>query len=485
MWTQLKHLVVGPPLPPEQSEHKRLGKVRALAAFSPDAISSIGYANQEIYLGLVVAGAVGLSFAFPIALAITGLLTILGLSYYQIIQAFPNGGGSYTVSRATLGTVPGLIAAASLTVDYLLCVAVSLTTGVDAIASAFNELWPYRVYLSLLLLVALTLLNLRGLRETGTVMSIPVYLFLFSYLGMLAYGMFRLSIDGPASPVVAATQATETVTLFILLRTFSTGCTAMTGIEVISNGVPSFKPPETKNAGRTMIAMATCMGVLFVGSIGLTQALGIVAGPEETILSALARHLLGSGPAYLIIQISTLIILALGANSSFAGLPRLMSVMAGDGFLPKQLAKLSSRLVFANGILLLSVSAGVLMIVFSGSSHALIPLFAVGVFLAYTLSQTGMVVFWRRQRGKGWKIRAAMNGIGALATGITFVIVGANKFSQGAWIALLLIPILVTFFLRTYARNKQTDRRSSLHHLVLPELELASSPRGIGPSDRS
>jgi amino acid transporter len=298
-------------------------------------------------------------------------------------------------------------------------------------------------------------------------MSIPVYLFLFSYLGMLAYGMFRLSIDGPSSPIVVTTQATETLTLLILLRTFSTGCTAMTGIEVISNGVPSFKPPETKNAGRTMIAMALCMGVLFVGSNALTQALGIVAGPEETILSALARHLLGSGPAYVIIQISTLIILALGANSSFAGLPRLMSVMAGDGFLPKQLTKVSSRLVFANGILLLSLSAGVLIVVFSGSSHALIPLFAVGVFLAYTLSQTGMVVFWRRQRGKGWKMKAAMNGIGAVATGITFVIVAANKFSQGAWAALLLIPILVTLFLRTYTRHKQTDRTLTLRDLLL------------------
>jgi amino acid transporter len=477
MWTQLKHLVLGPPLPPEQSEHKRLNKVRALAAFSPDAISSIGYANQEIYLGLVVAGAVGLSFAFPIALAITALLTILGLSYYQIIQAFPNGGGSYTVSRATLGTLPGLIAAASLMVDYLLCVAVSLTTGVDAIASAFNELWPYRVYLSLLLLVALTVLNLRGLRETGTVMSIPVYLFLFSYLGMLAYGMFRLSIDGPASPTVVTSGAVESVTLFILLRTFSTGCTAMTGIEVISNGVPSFKPPETKNAGRTLILMAVLMGLLFLGSNALTQVLGIVAGPEETILSALARHLLGIGPAYLLIQVSTLVILALGANSSFAGLPRLMSVMAGDGFLPKQLTKVSSRLVFANGILLLALAAGVLIIVFSGSSHALIPLFAVGVFLAYTLSQTGMVVFWRRKRGKGWRMKAAMNGIGAVATGITFVIVGANKFIDGAWIAILLIPILVVTFLRVYGQHKQVDRGSSLPDVMLPKLKPSSSPR--------
>jgi len=471
MWTALKHMVLGSPLHPEHSEHKKLNKLRALAAFSPDALSSIGYANQEIYLGLVVAGAVGLSFALPIALVITGLLMLLALSYYQIIQGYPCGGGSYAVARSTLGTVPGLIAGAALITNYLLCVAVSLTTGVDAIASAFHGLWPYRVYLSLLLLVAITILNLRGLHETGTVMAIPVYLFLFAYLGMLAYGVFRLSVDGPVSLATVTTRATQSVTLFLLLHTFSTGCTAMTGIEAISNGVPSFKPPETKNAGRTMIVMALLMGVLFLGSIGLTQVLGVVAGPEETILSALARRLLGSGPAYLLIQASTMVILALGANTSFAGLPRLMSVMAGDGFLPRQLTEVNSRSVHANGILLLALSAGVLIIVFSGSSHALIPLFAVGVFLAYTLSQTGMLSHWWRERGKGWKAKAALNGTGALATGITFVIVGANKFFEGAWVAILLVPILVILFLRVHARHSLSDRGSSLHHLTLSELE--------------
>ena len=470
MWTKLQHLVLGPPLHAEHSEHKRLGKARALAAFSPDALSSIGYANQEIYLGLVIAGTVGLSYAFPIALTITVLLAILALSYYQIIQGYPCGGGSYAVARSTLGPVPGLIAAAALITNYLLCVAVSLTTGVDAIASAFHEFWPYRVLLSLLLLVAITLLNLRGLHETGTVMAIPVYLFLFGYLGMLGYGMFRLSVDGPVSLTSVTVRATQSVTLFLLLHTFSTGCTAMTGIEAISNGVPSFKPPETKNAGRTMIVMALLMGVLFLGSIGLTQVFGIVAGPEETILSALARHLLGSGPAYLLIQASTMLILALGANTSFAGLPRLMSVMAGDGYLPKRLAKVSSCHVFANGILLLAFSAGVLIVLFSGSSHALIPLFAVGVFLAYTLSQTGMLNHWWRERGKGWKAKAALNGTGALATGVTFVIVGANKFFEGAWIAILLIPILVGLFLRVHARYEQTDLGVPLQDFSVPQV---------------
>ena len=445
-----------------QPAHKGLSKIQALAAFSPDALASIGYADQEIYLGLVIAGSLGLVYALPIALAITGLFAILALSYYQIVQKYPSGGGSYEVARTTLGTVPGLIAAAALIVNYLLNVAVSLTTGVDAIASAFHELWPHRVALSLLLLAAITLLNLRGMRESGIVMAIPVYLFLFAYLPMLGYGGIRLSLAGPSSlPPAAAPPAVQPLTMVLLLHAFSTGCTAMTGIEAISNGVPSFRPPETKNAGQTMIIMALLMGTLFLGSIGLIQYLAVIAGPQETILSALARRLLGSGPFYLIIQASTMILLTVGANTSFAGLPRLMSVMARDGFLPKQLTKLSSRSVFANGILLLAASSGVLILLFSGSSHALIPLFAVGVFLAWTLSQTGMVIHWRRERSKGWRIKASLNAVGALATGVTFIIVGAFKFLDGAWIAVLLIPMLVALFLQVHGRGSQQESRSS------------------------
>jgi amino acid transporter len=434
-------------------DRRKVSKIQGLAAFSPDALASIGYADQEIYLGLVLAGSIGLSQALPIALVITGLLVILALSYTQIIQSYPSGGGSYEVARKTLGTLPGLIAAAALIVNYLLNVAVSLTTGVDAIASAFPQLWAHRVALSLLLLLGMTILNLRGMRESGIVMAIPVYLFVFAYLSMLGYGGLRLSIGGPVSLSTTAPRAVQPLTLPLLLHTFSTGCTAMTGVEAISNGVPSFRSPETKNASQTMIVMAFLMGTLFLGSIGLIQTLAVVAGPQETILSALAHRLLGSGPAYLIIQSSTLIMLTVGANTSFAGLPRLMSVMAGDGFLPKQLTKLSSRSVFANGILLLASASAVLITLFSGSSHALIPLFAVGVFLAWTLSQTGMVIHWRRQRGRGWRLKALLNGTGAVATAITFVIVGSAKFLEGAWIAVLLIPILVVLFLQVHSRK--------------------------------
>jgi len=441
--------------PRQDAQRKRVSKLQGLAAFSPDALASIGYADQEIYLGLVIAGSIGLAYAFPIALTIIGLLAILAVSYYQVVQKFPSGGGSYEVARTTLGVVPGMIAAAALIVNYLLNVPVSITTGVDAIVSAFPTLWPHRLVLSLLLLAAMTALNLRGMRESGIVMAIPIYLFLLAYLPMLGYGAVRLSLSGPLPLAPVAPPPIQPLTTALLLHTFSTGCTAMTGIEAISNGVPSFRPPETKNAGQTLIAMALIMGTLFLGSIGLIQYLAVVAGPQETILSALARRLLGSGVAYLVIQISTMVLLAVGANTSFAGLPRLMSVMANDGYLPKRLAKANSRSVFANGILLLAAASALLIVGFGGSSHALIPLFAVGVFLAWTLSQIGMVMIWRRERSKGWRLKALLNGTGALATGITFVVVGSEKFFDGAWIALILIPILVLLFLHVHNRHKE------------------------------
>jgi len=274
---------------------------------------------------------------------------------------------------------------------------------------------------------------------------------------MIGYGAVRLSIQGPVSLNTTAPPAIQPLTTLLVMRTFSTGCTAVTGIEAISNGVPSFRSPSTKNAGQTMIMMSVLMGTLFVGSVGLTQMLGVVAGPQETILSALARRLVGTGAAYFTIQAVTLIMLTVGANTSFVGLPRLLSVLAGDGFLPKPMTKLNSRGVFANGILLLALAAAVLIIAFSGSSHALIPLFAVGVFLAYTLSQTGMVRYFRRERNGRWRLKAALNGIGAIMTGVTFIIVGYTKFVGGAWIALLLIPMLVLTFVQVHGRGREVD----------------------------
>ncbi len=476
----LRELLIGSPLPTGRLGAERLNKVRALAAFSPDALSSIAYANQEIYLGLLVAGAAGLAYSWPIALTIAALLVVLALSYFQTIHAYPGGGGSYTVARENLGTRVGLVAAAALLIDYVLTAAVSLTAGVAAIASAFPALWPYRVSLALLLLLVITLANLRGLRETGTLMGVPVYFFLFSYLAMLAYGAVRALMEGSVPFAVAAPVAAQPLTVLLILHAFASGCTALTGIEAISNGIPAFKPPESRNAGRTLLVMALLMGALFVGSVGLTQYFGVVAGPEETILSALARRILGQNVAYFVVQIATLLVLAVAANTSFAGFPGLASILARDGFLPRQLSQRGDRLVYSNAMVLLAALTGLLIVLFGGDSHALIPLFAVGVFLAFTLSQAGMVLHWVRQRGPGWRIKALLNGLGALTTVVTLLVVAASKFIDGAWIVLLLIPLLVLAF-----RAVQRHYGQVVHSLTLrglpPSLRPLPGPRVVLP----
>lgn len=480
MLDSFKHLLIGPPLPTRQLADVRLNKVRALAAFSPGALSSIAYANQEIYLALILAGSLGLSQALPVSLVITALLAIVALSYYQTVHGYPSGGGSYLVARENLGTLPGLLAASALLVDYLLTAAVSLTAGVEALASAFPALWAYRVEVSLVLLAVITLINLRGTKETGTLMSVPVYLFLIVYLTMLAYGAFRILAGDGTSLTTTAPAAVQPLTFLLLLRAFATGCTAMTGIEAISNGVPVFRPPEPRNAGRTLLVMALLMGVLFVGSIGITQAMGVVAGPQETILSALARRLLGSGPAYLLVQAATLLILAVAANTSFAGFPRLAAVLAADHFLPRQLTGLGDRLVFANGILMLSLATAGLIIAFRGDSHALIPLFAVGAFLAYTLSQAGMVKHWARVRGRRWQLKASINGIGAVATAITLLVVLVEKFLAGAWLTVIAIPALIVVFLQIRRHYQTVAEQLSLRGLP-PSLRPAPTPRIVLP----
>lgn len=486
MLSKLKSALIGTPLPTQQLGEKRLNKIRALAAFSPDALSSIAYANQEIYLGLIVAGSAGLGLAWPIGVAITALLAMVALSYFQTIQGYPSGGGSYVVARENLGTLPGLVAAGALLIDYLLTAAVSLTAGVEAIASAFPALYKIRVEIALVLLFLITIANLRGLRETGTLMAIPVYLFLFTYFPMLVYGIIVLFSHGRVPIATVAPSATQPLTLFLILHTFATGCTALTGVEAISNGVPAFKSPESKNAGRTLIVMAILMGILFAGSIGLTQYLGIIAAPNETILSALARRLLGSGLPYVVIQFSTMLILAVAANTSFAGFPRLAAILAKDGYLPRQFTGLGDRLVFANGIISLSVATGILIIIFGGTSHLLIPLFAVGVFLAFTLSQAGMVRHWWRERRKNrqWLPKAIINGIGAMATFATLLIVGISKFREGAWIIVLLIPIFVIAFQRIHQHYLDVGKQLSLKGLPpnlkpLPPMRLVVPVSGV------
>jgi amino acid transporter len=480
MFAHLKDFLIGPPLPTRQLGEKKLNKIRALAAFSPDALSSIAYANQEIYLGLLIAGSAGLVWASPIGLAIVIVLMIAAISYYQTIHAYPSGGGSYIVARSNLGTFPGLVAAGALLIDYVLTAAVSLTAGVAAIASAFPILWPHRVTFALILLGFIMLINMRGLRETGTLMSIPVYLFLFTYLPMLIYGFFVLWRDGPGTLAVTAPVASQPFTLFLLLHAFATGCTALTGIEAISNGVPAFKHPESDNAGKTLIVMAVLMGVLFLGSIGLTQYLAVIAGPQETILSALARRVLGNGPFYFIIQTTTLLILTVAANTSFADFPRVAAILAKDGFLPRQFTGLGDRLVFVNGIFMLAGATAVLIIAFNGDSHSLVPLFAVGAFLAFTLSQSGMVLHWWRERGPHWQLKMVANSIGALATGLTLFVVGITKFREGAWITIILIPGLVMMFLKVRAHYQEVAKELSLHG-VPPSLKPVSASRVVIP----
>ncbi len=476
MFSHLKDFIIGPSLPTISGWGNRLNKLRALAAFSPDALASIAYANQEIYLGLIVAGTAGLAYALPISLAIGSLLAIVALSYFQTIHAYPSGGGSYVVARSNLGTIPGLVAAAALLIDYLLNAAVSLTAGVAAIASAFPELLRYRIGIALFLLLIITLLNLRGMQETGTVLAVPVYLFITVYLIMIGFGFIRLFIEGPAPLPPAAIPTFEPVTIFLVLHAFSTGSTALTGVEAISNGVPAFEPPESKNAGRTLMVMAFLMAILFLGTTALTHFFAVIAGPQETILSALSRKLVGTTPFYYLIQLVTLAILTVAANTSFAGFPRLAAILARDAFLPRQLSSLGDRLSFTNGIILLSTGTAALIIFFGGDSHALIPLFAVGAFLAFTLSQSGMVLHWLKERGRGWILKSGINGVGALATGTTLTVIAISKFTGGAWITILLIPTIVFIFVRVHKHYQIVRQELSLHGLP-PSLRPISPTR--------
>jgi amino acid transporter len=479
---QLREWLIGSPLPTHRLAAQRLDTARALAALSPDALSSIAYANQEIFLGLVVAGAAGLTYSLPIALAIAGLLVILTLSYSQTIRAYPAGGGSYTVARENIGVSVGLVAAAALMTDYVLVAAVSLTAGVAAISSAFPAIEPYRVGLSLLLLAIITIANLRGIHESSTLMSIPVYLFIVSYLGMLAYGVTRAITEGPGSYLASSLSSIgeAPITAFLILHTFASGCTALTGIEAISNGTQMFQPPESKHAVQAMRIMALSMGLLFLGTVGLTQFFAVTPAAEETVLSALARRIFGSGGLYIFIQASTLLILLVAANTSFAGFPRLASILARDGYLPRQLSYLGDRLVFSNGMILLAALTGILILLFAGDTHALIPLFAVGVFVAFTLSQAGMVLHWIREREQGWQLKTLTNGLGALTTAVALSVIAISKFADGAWIVMLLIPIFVLGFRAVHKHYEEIASELSLSGVHFTSVPLPS-PRIVMP----
>ncbi|HEV8202571.1 MAG TPA: APC family permease, partial [Candidatus Polarisedimenticolia bacterium] len=431
---------------------ERLGVPLALAVFASDALSSVAYATEEILLVLSTAGMAALHFSLPIAITITGLLGLLIASYRQTVHAYPDGGGSYLVARENLGTMPGLISAAALLIDYILTVSVSSAAGVAAVTSAIPALQGHKVAMGILFVAIIAVANLRGVRESGRVFAIPTYLFIFSVVLLIGVGLWRAWRGEPAieAPVGTLPETTHMVTLFLLMRAFSSGCAALTGIEAISNGVKAFKPPETRHAAQTQVIMGCILGVFFLGITWLAHVFGIVPGAGQTVISQLGHAVFGSGAAYFLLQAATASILLVAANTAFAGFPRLTSILANDRFLPRQLATLGDRLVYSNGILILSAAAMLLLIVFQGETHALIPLYAVGVFLAFTLSQAGMVRRHLRVRDGAFRMHAALSAAGATATGLALAVIAITKFTHGAWIVVVLIPALVVSFLRTH-----------------------------------
>jgi amino acid transporter len=449
LFPQLKRLVVGKPIPSHLAHHERLSKVTGLAVLSSDALSSVAYATEEILRVLVLVGVGALGYASPIAFVIAGILAIVVFSYRQTIHAYPSGGGAYLVSKDNLGEMPALIAAASLLIDYVLTVAVSIAAGVAAITSAFPEWHVNRIELTLAFVALLMIGNLRGIRESGRIFAVPTYFFIVTTLGLIAIGAWR-AFTGGIHPVAAGESiqsAGDPLTLFLLLTAFANGCTAMTGVEAVSNGVPAFRPPESKNAAATMLMMAVLSITMFLGITLLAHAYGVAPNDRETVVSQLARGVFGDrGVAYYAVQAATMLILVLAANTAYADFPRLASILARDRYVPRQFMNQGDRLAFSNGIVGLSAFAAVLLVGFGGDTHALIPLYMIGVFVSFTLSQAGMVVHWKRAGGPGWRTSALVNGIGALVTGVVLLVVAVTKTVEGAWLILLLIPANVALF---------------------------------------
>ena len=458
----LKRWLVGDPLKTAQARHERLSKTIALAIFSSNAISSVAYGTEEILLVLMLAGAAAVSLSIPVSLAILFLIVVLTISYRQIIYEYPQGGGAYVVARSNLGDLPALVAAAALMIDYVLTVAVSVAAGIAALTSAIPSLFIHREALGLVAILFMIVMNLRGVRESGKFFAVPTY-FAIGALGLLTIVGTVRSLYSPAAPSLPTSPGgTETLTLFLVLRAFAVGCSTVTGMEVISNGVRAFRPPESKNAATTMIWMSTILASLFMGISWMAYHYGILAKVDETVVSQLARLTFGTGPIYYAVQIGTMALLVLAANSAFAGFPQLASILARDGFMPHQMATFGDRLVFSNGIIILGVFACLLLVVFEGDTHALIPLYAIGVFMSFTLSQTGMVKRWLVKKGPHWQTKLVVNGAGALATGIATIIIASTKFTQGAWIVFLLITILLLMFQGIRSHYKAVKEQISL-----------------------
>lgn len=496
--------------------HERLPKFLALPVFASDALSSVAYATEEILLALVaVVGAGAWSISQGIGVAIAILLAIVALSYRQTIFAYPHGGGSYTVTKENLGVFPGLIAAASLLTDYVLTVAVSIAAGVAAIVSAYPELASHKVALGVAFVIIVAIANLRGVRESGWLFAPPTYIFVLSLFTMVGVGLFKAFTHAPIHHIIPPSEAipaTGPLTMFLVLRAFAGGCVAITGTEAVANGIPAFKPPESRNAAITIMIMAFILGSLFIGTTYLAHLYRVLPseGGHETVVSQIARGTFGRGWFYYLIQYATAAILILAANTAFQDFPRLSSILARDRFAPRQLTNIGDKLVFSNGIIALAAIASLLLVIFHGETHALIPLYAVGVFVTFTLSQTGMVVRHRRLRGRGWRVSALVNSIGALATGVVAVVIATVKFASGtpfvigpirlptgAYMVMILIPLLVYMFYRIHQHYVTLGNQlrlseeafqepvpvkstaivlvSSIHRGILPALQYARS----------
>lgn len=482
--------LIGRPLPTADAPNQTIGKLIGLAVFASDNLSSTAYATQEILIILAAVGTSAFGYVFPISLAIAALLVIVTFSYEQTIHAYPGGGGAYIVARDNLGELPAQTAGAALLTDYVLTVAVSIASGVAQITSAYPALFPYRVWIAVGLVMFIMMINLRGVKESGAVFAIPTYFFVVMLFLTVGTGLFRyfsgslgVLVDPPPLEQLHIAQG---VSVFLILRAFASGTAAITGVEAISNGITAFREPRSRNAGITLIWMAAILGTLFLSISFLAGPIGAIPSEEETVISQLARTVFeGRGLPYLGVILATTLILIMAANTSFADFPRLSALHAGDGFLPRQLTYRGSRLVYSRGIILLALIASGLLIVFQASVTALIPLYAIGVFLSFTMSQSGMARRWWKighlapgqevqERGstlrweRGWRIKLLINGFGATCTGIVMCIFAITKFRDGAWMIVLLIPILVLIFFRIHHHYKDLAAELSLDDYTGP-----------------
>ncbi|HEY8807478.1 MAG TPA: APC family permease [Candidatus Limnocylindria bacterium] len=484
---RVRTILFGRRLSTEQENEERLSKVTGLAIFASDNISSSAYATEETMRALALAGAGALALTMPLTIAIVVILAIVVISYLQVIKAYPNGGGSYVVASENLGRLPGLIAAAALLLDYILTVSVSVAGGVLAITSARPDLDPYKVTIGVVFIGLLAIGNLRGIREAGVLFAGPTYFYVLSVFGVLVIGLYRMFTGDLPAPVPppAVVQQSEALSAFLILRAFSSGSVALTGTEAVANGVPAFRKPASLNARIVLVAMGTLFGVLFIGISFLSTRIGLQPDASETqsILSMLTRSLVGESWYFYVVQIATTIILTLAANTSFSGFPRLASILATDRFMPRQFAQRGDRLAYSFGIIVLAILSAILLAAYQGSVNGLIPLYTIGVFIAFTLSQAGLVRHWLRERGRGWRFSISVNALGAVATGIVAIVVTVTKFALGAWMVLAVMPVLVYLMWRVHQHYRRIEDELLIPRGARVALR-AREPRLIVPVSR-